>query len=157
MIPMANRDERDALPSEWQTMTDTAINAALQALHVPTKLLGYRYIFLAVHLILMCGPRERIRIRRELYERIGACMDTTKPMINRSIRYAITQAWRTAEPEVLRSYLGSMTASLKDPPSNLEFIWLVAERVHLLVGEPTDAAYRPEERPFAAQIPRQTD
>jgi Sporulation initiation factor Spo0A C terminal. len=120
-----------------RTLTvDALINASLRALHVPPELLGYRYLFLAAHLVLTCDPRQREAVRRTLYARIGACMGTTKPMIDRSIRYAVAQAWKNADREVLRSYLGRSLTGAKDPPANQEFIWLVIERVRLIAGVP---------------------
>ena len=124
------------MTNERTSTVDALINAALRALCVPPELLGYRYLFLAAHLVLTCDPNQREAVRRTMYARIGACMGTTKPMIDRSIRYAVARAWKNADREVLRSYLGRSAAGVKDPPGNMEFIWLVIERVRLIAGIP---------------------
>lgn len=127
--------ERSALPPGWEALTDATINAVMRALCVPTKLLGYRYIFFAVRTIRTEPDRDRAA-RRDMYAEIGSCMGTTRPMISRTIRYAVGQAWKHAAPEVLTSYLGSRGRNRKDPPGNIEFIYMVAERVRLILGAP---------------------
>ncbi len=132
------------LSCEWKQMAGGAINAVMRVLRVPTALLGYRYIFYAAYLFVTGDPRERQSIQRTLYTRIGTAMDTTRPMIARSMQYAIAQAWRTADPEVLRAYTGGRQVSPKDPPGNLEFVSMIAERVRLIVGDPYGEACRTE-------------
>ena len=106
--------ERSALPPGWEALTDATINAVMRALCVPTKLLGYRYIFFAVRTIRTEPDRDRAA-RRDMYAEIGSCMGTTRPMISRTIRYAVGQAWKHAAPEVLTSYLGSRRAAQPMP------------------------------------------
>ncbi len=154
MIPKETWTAENGLPDGWTATADATINAVMRALRVSPKLLGYRYIFLAAHLILTARPLDRMRVRRDLYAMIGETMGTTKPMIIRSVRYAISQAWKAADPEVLRSYLGGVAGSLREPPGNIEYIYLVAERVRLIVGDPLEEAFRKEaERRLASRFP----
>ena len=48
----------------------------------------------------------------------------------------IEKAWKRADPAVLYSYLGLRGKRLNDPPGNIEFVYLVAERVRLIIGDP---------------------
>lgn len=117
-------------------LLDATINAVMRALCVPAKLLGYRYIFLAARFIRTRPPELRSTTKKELYPYIERCMHTSTPMIQRTMRYAIGCAWKRADPDVLYSYLGLRGKKLKDPPGNLEFVYLVAERVRLIIGDP---------------------
>ena len=131
---------RSIYPNE-DTLLNATINAVMRALCVPAKLLGYRYIFLAVRFLRTRPPELRATAKSELYPYIEQCMNTTKPMIMRTMHYTIERAWKRADPEVLYSYLGLRGKNLKDPPSNIEFIYLIAERVRLIIGDPLWEAY----------------
>ena len=133
------QEMEDALRSvyhDYDALLNGTINAVMHALCVPAKLLGYRYIFLAVRFIRTRPPKLRSTTKKELYPYIEQCMNTTKPMIMRTMHYAIEQAWERADPDVLYSYLGLRGKNRKDPPSNLEFVYLIAERVRLIIGDP---------------------
>ncbi len=117
-------------------LLNATINTIMRTLCVSAKLLGYRYIFLAVRFIRTRPPELRSTTKKELYPYIESCMNTTKPMIMRTMHYAIEQAWKRADPEILYSYLGLRGKNLKEPPSNIEFVFLVAERVRLIIGDP---------------------
>ena len=122
--------------SDEDSLLNATINAVMRALCVPAKLLGYRYIFLAVRFIYTRPPLLRNTTKKELYPYIERCMNTTKPMIMRTMHYAVERAWKRADPEVLYSYLGLRGKNLKDPPGNIEFVYLIAERVRLIIGDP---------------------
>ena len=129
-------DELRSRYSNEDALLDATINAVMRALCVPAKLLGYRYIFLAVRFIRTRPPLLRSPTKKELYPYIERCMNTTKPMIMRTMHYAIERAWKRADPEVLYSYLGLRGKNLKDPPGNIEYVYLIAERVRLIIGDP---------------------
>ena len=122
--------------SDPDTLLNATINTIMRALGVSAKHLGYRYIFLAVRFIRTRPPKLRSTTKHELYPFIEQSMNTTKPMIMRTMHYAIVHAWNRADPEILYSYLGLRGKNLKNPPTNLEFIYLVAERVRLIIGDP---------------------
>ena len=122
--------------SDPDALLDATINAVMRTLCVPAKLLGYRYIFLAARFIRTRPPLLRSTTKKELYPYLEQCMNTTKPMIMRTMHYAIERAWKRADPEVLYSYLGLRGRNLKDPPGNLEFVYLIAERVRMIIGDP---------------------
>lgn len=136
-------EEMDSLEAELRSvytdqdaLLDATINTIMRTLGVSAKLLGYRYIFLAVRFIRTRPPKLRSTTKHEIYPYIEQCMHTTTPMIKRTMHYAITHAWKRADPDVLYSYLGLRGKNLKDPPTNMEFVYLVAERVRLIIGDP---------------------
>ena len=122
--------------SDPDALLDATINAVMRALCVPAKLLGYRYIFLAVRFIRTRPPLLRNTTKKELYPYIERCMNTTKPMIMRTMHYAIERAWKRADPDVLYSYLGLRGKKLNEAPGNIEYVYLIAERVRLILGDP---------------------
>lgn len=119
-------------------LLDAVINATLRALCVPANLLGYRYLFLAVRYIRKTPQDRRLNMLRDIYPHVAELTETNPAMAERAMRYAISCAWKRADPEVLFSYLGLRGRDLKNAPTNVEFLYLVAERVRLITGDPED-------------------
>lgn len=151
----------DELRGEYideDTLLNATINAVMRRLGVPAHYLGYRYIFLAVRYIRTQPQEKRSETKRDLYPYLEACVHSPTPMIHRTIHYAVTRAWQRADPEILYSYVGLRGKNLKDPPGNIEFIYLVAERVRLILGD-TNRTSSCAERKAApnSRIPGETD
>lgn len=119
-----------------EEMLDAVTDATLETLRTPRKLLGYRYLFLAIRYVLSQPSDTRPGMLSEIYPYVAKCVGTSRVMAERAMHYAICCAWKRAEPDVLYSYLGLRGADLKNPPTNVEFIYLVAERVRLIAGDP---------------------
>ena len=119
-----------------EDLLDAVTDATLDALRVPRKLLGYRYLFLAVRYILSGSDDPHPGMLAKVYPYVARCTGTSRVMAERAMHYAIGCAWKRADPEVLVSYLGLRGADRSDPPTNVEFIYLVAERVRLIAGDP---------------------
>ena len=119
-------------------LLDAVITATLCALCVPANLLGYRYLFLAVRYIRKTPQERRLNMLRDIYPYVADLTGTNPAMAERAMRYAISCAWKRADPEVLYSYLGLRGRDLKNAPTNVEFLYLVAERVRLITGDPED-------------------
>lgn len=122
-------DDREAL-------LDAVTDATLHALRVPVKLLGYQYLFLGARYILSRPSNEHPKMLKDIYPYIAGCVNSNRPMIERAMHYAISCAWKRADPDVMYSYLGLRGRDLKNPPTNVEFLYLIAERVRLIVGDP---------------------
>ena len=121
-----------------EELLDAVTDATLDTLRTPRKLLGYRYLFLAVRYILSRPSGTHPGMLTEIYPHVAKCTGTSRVMAERAMHYAIGCAWKRADPDVLFSYLGQRGADLKNPPTNVEFIYLVAERVRLIVGDPEE-------------------
>ena len=134
-------DELRAIYRDEDALVSATINTIMRNLSVSAKLLGYRYIFLAVRYVRESSPEDIVKTKRGLYPYLESCVHSPKPMIQRTIHYAITHAWNRADPAILHSYLGLRGKNLKDPPGNIEFIYLIAERVRLIIGDPKWEAY----------------
>lgn len=133
-------DKLYAMYDNNDALLNAAINVTLQALAVPAQLLGYRYIFLAVRYIRTLPAGYRAALVKEIYPYVAEQMETNPAMVERSMRYAIAKAWSRADPDTLVSYVGLRGKNLRYPPTNAEFLYLVAERVRLFIGDPTGEA-----------------
>ncbi|MBR0507564.1 MAG: sporulation initiation factor Spo0A C-terminal domain-containing protein [Clostridia bacterium] len=133
-------DKLYAMYDNNDALLNAAINVTLQALAVPAQLLGYRYLFLAVRYIRTRPAGSHPAISKEIYPYVAKEMETNPAMVERSIRYAIAKGWSRADPDTLYSYIGLRGRNLRYPPTNGEYIYLVAERVRLFIGDPTGEA-----------------
>ena len=125
--------------ADREAMIDAVTDAALDALKVPRNLLGYGYLFLAVRYLVRRTDTAHVSMLRELYPYIAKKTGTGHVMVERAMRYAIARAWKQADPDVLYAYLGMRGTELQTPPTNVEFVYIVAERVRLIVGDPAEA------------------
>lgn len=119
-----------------EEMIDAVTDAVLETLCVPRKLIGFGYLFLAARYILSRPSYEHPSMLHEIYPYVAQNVGTSRVMVERAMRYAIAKAWKLAPPDVLVNYLGLRGADLKNPPTNVEYVYLVAERVRLIVGDP---------------------
>ena len=126
----------EGLYDDREALVDAVTDATLHALRVPVKLLGYRYLFLGARFILSRPSNEHPKMLRDIYPYIAEKAQTNRVMAERAMRYAICCAWKRADPEVLYSYLGLRGRDLRNPPTNVEFLYLIAERVRLIAGDP---------------------
>jgi hypothetical protein len=133
-------DKLYAMYDNNDALLNAAINVTLQALAVPAQLLGYRYLFLAVRYIRTRPAGSHPAVSKEIYPYVASQMETNPAMVERSIRYAISKGWSRADPDTLYSYIGLRGRNLRYPPTNGEYIYLVAERVRLFIGDPTGEA-----------------
>ncbi len=126
----------EGLYDDREALLDAVTDATLQALRVPLKLLGYRYLFLGVRYILSKPSHIHPSMLGEIYPYVASTVHSNRAMVERAMHYAICCAWKRADPDVMYSYLGLRGKDLKNPPTNVEFLYLIAERVRLIVGDP---------------------
>ncbi len=128
-------DELRAVYTDEDSLLNATINTVMRTLGVSAKLLGYRYIFLAVRYIRTQPPELRRETKKGFYPYLESLVHSPKPMIQRTMRYAISHAWNRADPDILYSYLGLRGKNLKEPPGIIEYVYLIAERVRLIIGD----------------------
>ncbi len=126
----------EGLYDDREALLDAVTDATLQALRVPVKLLGYQYIFLGARYILSRPSNEHPSMLKDIYPHVSERVHSNRVMVERAMHYAIVSAWKRADPDVMYSYLGLRGRDLKNPPTNVEFLYLIAERVRLIVGDP---------------------
>lgn len=123
---------------------DAILLACMQALHIPKRLLGYRYIFLAVSYIRSVPHPQRLSMMHDIYPHVADCVGSSRVMVDRAIRHAITVSWQSAVSDVLRSYLGYAGEDKKGMPTNAEYLYMLSERVRILCATSDDHALMTE-------------
>lgn len=93
---------------------------------VPPHIQGYRYVQVAVRLVLE-NPDMIHRITKELYPAVARTCDTTNTKVERSIRHAVGVVWDRGRAGAFNELFGHEVCSQEIRPSNGEFIALLAE------------------------------
>lgn len=100
------------------------VSAILFALGVPTKLRGYTCLREA---ILCMAKKPGQSITKELYPAVAELCNGTASQVERSIRSAITAAWKDRDEVLWRRYFGSDRAGHMTKPTNAVLITRVAD------------------------------
>lgn len=108
--------------------------ACLKTLQVPEHLLGYRYLKVATEYMLSRENIHAVSMMKEIYPRIATHFGTTSVMADRAIRHAVEVSWNRCDSAVLRAYLGYGSEDKKGMPTNAEYLFMLYERVRMLVG-----------------------
>ncbi len=125
-------------PCQWQAIADrlsdlaadlhpvqypqsdlgSAVSAALLSMNFSTGKDGFRFLQAAIPLY-MQDPGQAIT--KELYVAVGAMYNKSSIQVERSMRSAIEQAWRTGDMSVWRKYFSAPGSALPRP-TNTDFI-----------------------------------
>ena len=97
---------------------------------IPAHIKGYQYLREGVRMV-VDNPDLMGHITKELYPGIARRFDTTSSKVERAIRHAIEVAWNRGRIEALDEAFGKNVCSLKDKPTNSEFIALVSDRLRI--------------------------
>lgn len=100
---------------------DAAIAQQLQALGIPPRLLGYRYLCAAISLALQ-EPEMLHFVTKQLYPAVAQRFNSTPARVERSIRHAIAAMWVHRSPHLLAEILPALSIRPGQRPTNLEFI-----------------------------------
>lgn len=128
-LALSGRSVR-ASASDHSKMTE----ACLKALQVPEHLLGFRYLKIATEYLFSRENMHTVSMMKEIYPRIAAHFGTTPVMADRAIRHSVEVSWNRCDPAVLRAYLGYGSEDKKGMPTNAEYLFMLYERVRMLVG-----------------------
>ena len=100
----------------------------LHALSIPTKYNGYAYLKQAIWEM---ASSPGMPIVKELYPAVAKAFGCTWTQAERSIRNAISAAWKQRDEEVWRRYLKVEGSQPLRRPTNAEFIIHLSELVQL--------------------------
>lgn len=108
---------------------ETKISNLLHEIGIPVQIKGYQYIreavLMAVHNLTILN-----HITKELYPRIAELYATSPSRVERAIRHAISTAWqRNEHVNSKENIFGYINCS--EPPTNSEFIALIADKFRL--------------------------
>jgi hypothetical protein len=110
-------------------MSDRKIVEALKELKIPMGNLGFRYIETAVKAVIADEDMLRYMTKADgLYEVVAKKHGSTPSRVERSIRHGIEVAFRLADREVLRKYIGHADGK----ETNRNFIALLASTIREL-------------------------
>ena len=108
--------------------TEKIVVEHLFSIGVPANIQGFRYLKKAILMTI----HDQKNMSKNLYQRIAQTYNSTPLRVEKSIRDAISIAWRQVSPEVMKQMFGN-TASVEKKPTNSEFIALIAERTRLKI------------------------
>lgn len=104
--------------------------AGLHEMAVPPHIRGYRYLQMAIAMVLENGGMvDNITIA--LYEPIARQFGTTPSRVERSMRHAVEKAWDRSTAQRIERIFGYTVDMEKSKPSNREFIAMLADRIIL--------------------------
>ena len=102
----------------------TNVSGILFALGIPTKLRGHACVREAI-LCMVKKPDQSIT--KELYPVVAELCNGTPSQVERSIRSAITAAWKNRDEVLWRQYFGTDGEGNISKPTNADFITRVAD------------------------------
>lgn len=107
------------------------ISNMLKALGITCNLSGYDYIKMAVEKILENPNKKRSLITKIIYPEIAKYYNSNPPSVERSIRHAIEQAWKSGNIEMLDTIFSHSIDVNKTRATNTKFLFSVAEYLKL--------------------------
>ena len=112
--------------------TEYVVYEHLKHLGVPASLKGYKYLQLAVSLVLE-EPDIIEAVTKALYPRVARMCDSTTSRVERSIRHAIEYVFSNTECDVLKKYFGNTISIRAGKLTNAQFIAGLAEHIKMEV------------------------
>jgi len=106
----------------------TQASDLLLSLGVPTRLRGYRLVREA---ILLMAANPGLAITKELYPIVASICDCHKDHVERSIRTAVTSAWKNRDEQIWQQYFAPGADGSIKRPSNGAFITRLADSLRL--------------------------
>ena len=125
----------------------------LHSISMPSHLLGFRYLTCGVLMLANQSFPAQLGMMRQIYPQIAAMEGTNPVMVDRAMRHAIDVAWRKGSPRQIADYFGYSALDKKGMPTNAEFLHVLAEKMRILMGAPSQAHFLET----LAQIDRRTD
>lgn len=134
LIPMAYETVRQRAgqpPAAADEKESEAVKAIIEKwclrIGVPLHIQGYQFICEAVRMVYF-DPSAINSITKTLYPGIAACFATSPSKVERSIRHAVSKAWKRERNEAIDELYGFRVDMNERKPTNGEFIALLANR-----------------------------
>ncbi len=109
---------------------ERAIEGIFQELGVVCSGVGYDYLKRAV-MLAVSGENGFCSVTKQIYPAVGNEFGATPSCVERRIRLAISEAWRSQGGTMMAVYFGHTVDNLRGKPSNCEFIAMLADRIRL--------------------------
>ena len=115
---------------ETAIQPEAAIDEIFKRLGLNNNDVGGRYLKRAVQ-IAVCGEKTDFSVTKRIYPAVAAEFGTTPSCVERRIRGAIAEAWRSDRSAVITAYFGYTVDNMRGKPTNSEFIAMLADRIRL--------------------------
>lgn len=99
---------------------------------IPSHVDGYYYMSEAIKIVI---KQEKIKITKDVYPILAINFNKKECCIERSIRHAIEIGWLRANIKSINDTFGYSLNIDKDKPTNSEFIFTIANKIKLEIGE----------------------
>jgi two-component system response regulator (stage 0 sporulation protein A) len=100
-------------------------------LEMPNYFKGYLYLKDAIYMAVL-DENMYAPVTKDLYEKIAERYQTTSPVVEAAIRYAIRKTWKLGNHEKLHELFGAFShLNDKKVPTNALFITRVAEEIRV--------------------------
>lgn len=133
---IADLSQRVRHPSVTGPDPKTTVSNILLALGFPAKLRGYAYLREAA---VIMAEKPEISITKELYPAVGLLCKADASHVERSIRSAISTAWKKRDEAIWQMYLGCGVDRTLTRPTNAELIFRLAEKLREFREHPANS------------------
>lgn len=120
--------------NETEAITDDAlqknVTKVIQISEIPAHIKGYRYLRFAI-VKSIHAPDLTNAITKTLYPEIAKAFKTKASCAERSIRHAISVAWKRGGYDGLNTVFGCPIWNKVKKPTNSEFIAAIADHIRL--------------------------
>lgn len=135
-----------------ETSKERMAKACLRSLSMPEHLLGFSYLVHSVLFLFQRPKEQRSSMMYEIYPHLASYFGTTPVMADRAIRHAVEVSWNRCDPSVVSEYLGYDRNDKKGIPTNAEYLYMLYERIRLLLGEEQNGSQSTEEETLVLVI-----
>ena len=105
-----------------------SIDRALADMGIPSHLLGYAYLQVAIDLVVE-RPEAVYSVMGCVYPAVAMRYATTVKLVERAIRHAVERGWSRCDEAVREMYFGGKICSARQKPTNAEFIARIANLI----------------------------
>lgn len=108
----------------------SSIDRALSDLGIPSHLLGYAYLQVAINLVVE-HPEAAYAVTSCVYPGVAMRYSTTAQLVERAIRHAVERGWSRCDETMRERYFGGKLDFVRKKPTNAEFIARIANIVRM--------------------------
>lgn len=125
-----NQNETKPCEAGWDI--EAMLFDVLKEIGVPASLLGSKYMIFAIEKAISNPvPDRKLTRPGGLYDVTAKTFGTTINAVERNIRHAIEVAWDRGDMDTLQRYFGCTVSSLRGRPTNVEFIYTIANTIRI--------------------------
>lgn len=133
---------KEYISTEEAPGVEAAVTCAIQRIGIPANVMGYRYLRRAV-MLAIDDTSVLDSVTKRLYPEVAKSSGTTAVRVERSIRNAISLAWRreAADTDYFEKYLNCRIDIGGRKPTNSELIALISDSLRMAIAASRARAY----------------